>query len=73
MTDKPHYQLFIDGAWVEGGAGQVLQSLNPATGEPWASFACASAEDVDRAFSSISAASRYSSFPRAVWVISRQT
>ncbi|MEO1505450.1 MAG: aldehyde dehydrogenase [Pseudomonadota bacterium] len=49
MTDKPHYQLFIDGAWVEGGAGQVLQSLNPATGEPWASFACASAEDVDRA------------------------
>ncbi|MEM1421917.1 MAG: aldehyde dehydrogenase family protein, partial [Pseudomonadota bacterium] len=49
MTDKPHYQLFIDGEWVEGGAGQVLQSLNPATGEPWASFACASAKDVDRA------------------------
>ncbi|MEL7091271.1 MAG: aldehyde dehydrogenase [Pseudomonadota bacterium] len=44
-----HYQLFIDGAWSDGSAGQVMQSLNPATGEPWATFACASPDDVDRA------------------------
>ncbi|MEQ8666722.1 MAG: aldehyde dehydrogenase [Rhodospirillales bacterium] len=49
MTDKPHYQLFIDGAWTEGAAGQVMESANPSTGEAWATFACASADDVDRA------------------------
>ncbi|MET1411694.1 aldehyde dehydrogenase [Roseibium sp. HPY-6] len=44
-----HYQLFIDGAWTEGYAGQVMSSQNPASGEDWATFACASQEDVDRA------------------------
>ncbi|BFM49719.1 aldehyde dehydrogenase [Marinomonas sp. THO17] len=45
----PHYLLFIDGEWVEGAAGKVMPTVNPATGEPWASFACAAPEDVDRA------------------------
>ena len=44
-----HYRLFIDGHWTEGAAGQVMSSDNPATGAPWATFACASPEDVDRA------------------------
>lgn len=52
MTDNPHYQLFIDGAWVEGSDGQVMPSLNPATGEVWATFAAASPQDVDRAVTS---------------------
>ncbi|MGH1483634.1 MAG: aldehyde dehydrogenase [Geminicoccales bacterium] len=52
MTDNPHYQLFIDGAWVEGSQGQTMPSLNPATGEVWATFAAASPEDVDRAVTS---------------------
>ena len=51
MRDKPHYQLFIDGEWVEGSAGQVMLSQNPATGTDWASFACASRADVGRAIS----------------------
>ena len=45
----PHYQLFIDGAWTEGADGQVMSSENPATGETWATFACAAPSDVDRA------------------------
>ncbi len=49
MQQNPHYQLFIDGTWTEGANGQVLTSQNPATGEAWASFACAAPEDVDRA------------------------
>lgn len=49
MTTIPHYKLFIDGEWVEGSAGQVMTSQNPATGENWATFACASADDVARA------------------------
>ena len=49
MGHKPHYQLFIDGKWVEGGQGQIMASENPATGEDWATFACAAPADVDRA------------------------
>ena len=49
MTDLPHYQLYIDGDWVDGAAGQTMTSENPATGEAWATFACAAPEDVTRA------------------------
>ncbi len=49
MDSKPHYQLFIDGAWTEGSEGQTMASQNPATGEDWATFACASEADVERA------------------------
>ncbi|MFA8384646.1 MAG: aldehyde dehydrogenase [Pelagibaca sp.] len=49
MTQLPHYPLFIDGSWTEGGSGQVMTSQNPATGADWATFACADASDVDRA------------------------
>jgi len=45
----PHYQLFIDGEWSEGSAQQVMETQNPANGETWATFACASSDDVDRA------------------------
>ncbi|WP_208999301.1 aldehyde dehydrogenase [Roseibium sediminis] len=49
VNKNPHYQLFIDGQWVEGARGQVMSSQNPATGEDWATFACAAPQDVDRA------------------------
>lgn len=55
MTDSnnlPHYSLFINGEWCEGSTGQTVLSQNPATGQPWASFACANKEDVARAVSS---------------------
>ena len=49
MTGTPHFQLYIDGARSEGAQGQVMSSENPATGAVWATFACAAAEDVNRA------------------------
>ncbi|WP_420569628.1 aldehyde dehydrogenase [Thalassovita sp.] len=49
MSNLPHYQLYIDGTWCEGANGQVMSSSNPATGQDWATFACAAAADVDRA------------------------
>ena len=55
MSDLPHYQLFIDCVWCEGSSAQIIESENPATGKPWATFACASAKDVDR---SVAAANR---------------
>ncbi|QFT72680.1 aldehyde dehydrogenase [Ruegeria sp. THAF33] len=51
MHQKPHFQLYIDGAWTGGARGQVMHSQNPATGQEWSSFACAAPEDVDRAVS----------------------
>ncbi|WP_170344585.1 aldehyde dehydrogenase [Ruegeria atlantica] len=51
MHQKPHFQLYIDGAWTEGAHGQVMHSQNPATGQDWSSFACAAPEDVNRAVS----------------------
>ncbi len=44
-----HYQLYIDGQWCEGSDGQRMQTINPANGQAWADFACASATDIDRA------------------------
>lgn len=51
MTTKtlPHFQLLIDGQWLEGSESQVMGSDNPANGERWSTFSCASRDDVDRA------------------------
>lgn len=45
---KPYWQNYIDGRWVDGGAG-CLAIDNPATGEKLAEQALADATDVDRA------------------------
>jgi len=45
----PHFQLYIDGAFCDGSLGKKATSVNPANGEIWASFACTSPQDVDRA------------------------
>ncbi|WP_286690583.1 MULTISPECIES: aldehyde dehydrogenase family protein [unclassified Aeromicrobium] len=45
---KPRYQLFLDGAFVDGG-GDDLTSVNPAAGETLTTVSTASAADVDRA------------------------
>ncbi|MFT5209327.1 MAG: acyl-CoA reductase-like NAD-dependent aldehyde dehydrogenase [Flavobacterium sp.] len=44
-----NYALYIDGEWTQGSDSQTMESTNPASGEAWASFACASKDDVDRA------------------------
>ena len=48
MTVKS-YQMLIDGAWVDAEAGAVFDSVNPATGQVWATIPEAAAVDVDRA------------------------
>ena len=49
MTEmKPYWMNYIDGHWVDGGAGR-LPILDPATGETLAEHALADAADVDRA------------------------
>jgi acyl-CoA reductase-like NAD-dependent aldehyde dehydrogenase len=41
------YQMFIDGEWRDAGNGASSPPINPATEENWATFADATAEDVD--------------------------
>lgn len=48
-TQLPMFQLYIDGQWTDGSEQQTMQTINPATGQPWAGFACTSVEDVNRA------------------------
>src|SRR6056297_620978 len=49
MADiKDYWQNYIDGAWVDGGAGRI-DVLDPATGGVLAVHALADASDVDRA------------------------
>lgn len=45
---KSYWQNYIDGAWVDGGAGRI-DVINPGTGEKLAEQALADAGDVDRA------------------------
>ena len=45
---KSYWQNYIDGKWVDGGAGRLTVD-NPATGEPLAEQAIADAADVDAA------------------------
>lgn len=45
---KDYWQNYIDGAWVDGGAGRI-DVINPGNGETLAEQALADAADVDRA------------------------
>ena len=49
MTAVKTYQMLIGGEWADAAGGKTFDSINPASGEVWARFAEASAEDVDRA------------------------
>jgi len=61
MTRFPEFELYIDGAFrpAEGG---VFESVDPASGEPWATMPAASEEDVDEA-----AESAYRAFTHGPW------
>lgn len=49
MTKLKHYQMLIDGEWVSAEDGKTFESINPATGEAWATAPLARAADVNRA------------------------
>ena len=49
MSDIAHYQMLIDGAWVDASDGGTFDSVNPTTGEVWSRVPAATADDVDRA------------------------
>ena len=50
------YQMLINGAWVDASDGGHFNSVNPATGQVWATVPEATAADVDRAVGAADAA-----------------
>jgi acyl-CoA reductase-like NAD-dependent aldehyde dehydrogenase len=48
-TELTTYQMFINGAWVDAASGRSFASLNPYTGQPWATIPDGQEADVDRA------------------------
>ncbi len=42
-----HYKLFINNEWRDSQDGTVAETINPATEQPWASFAVANTDDVN--------------------------
>jgi len=49
MSELKHYQMLIDGQWVDSEDGKTFESVNPANGQAWATIPEATAADVDRA------------------------
>ncbi|MBS0387305.1 MAG: aldehyde dehydrogenase [Proteobacteria bacterium] len=47
MVEYPH--LFINGAWVPPVDGELVESIDPSTGRPWARVAFGGAGDIDAA------------------------
>ncbi len=49
MSDLNKYQMLIEGQWVDSADGGCFHSIDPNTGEPWATVPEATIADVDRA------------------------
>ncbi len=49
MSEIQHYQMLIDGAWVDSSDGKMFDSVNPSTGNVWSRIQEASEQDVDSA------------------------
>ena len=55
-SEVRHYSMLIGGEWVDARSGEVLESVNPYTGRPWATVPHAHTEDVDAAVAAARAA-----------------
>ncbi|MGH8868118.1 MAG: aldehyde dehydrogenase [Actinomycetes bacterium] len=53
---RPAYRLFVDGTSTEAASARTYESIDPYTGEPWATVADGTAADVDRAVAAARAA-----------------
>jgi aldehyde dehydrogenase (NAD+) len=72
MQDRPAklkaYQVYIDGKWCDAASGKTLQTLDPYTGEAWATIPECDATDVDRACNAA-----YRAFETGPWPAMTQT
>jgi len=57
-----HYRFLVGGKWMDGSAGEVIETVNPYTGKVWATVARATVDDADAA---VEAA--YAAFRKGPW------
>ncbi len=55
-TLRRYEHLYINGEWVKPVDGEMIESIDPATGKPWAVVAMGGAKDIDRAVEAARAA-----------------
>src|SRR5881397_2725117 len=60
----PEYQLYIDGQLCDAEGGKTVDSINPATEEPWARIARAGRSDTQRAIAAARRAFDEGPWPR---------
>ena len=58
ISDHVRDKLFIGGEWVDPIDGELVESIDPTSGEPWATVAFGGAKDIDRAVAAARAAMR---------------
>jgi len=56
LTGLRHYDQYIGGQWVPAQSGERLETVNPFTGQPWATVPRSGPADVDRAVQAARAA-----------------
>ena len=56
MSDLVHYQMLINGEWVNAGDNNRFESVNPATEQPWCTIPEATEADINRAVETAHAA-----------------
>lgn len=49
VKELPRFQIFIDGTWRDPASGQWMESVNPATEEPWCEIPNCQEDDVNAA------------------------
>ena len=65
-ADITNYSMLIGGRWVGAESGKTYESMNPYTGQAWASMPDAGEQDVDKAVEAASVALRERSWRRMV-------
>ncbi|MFG1421632.1 aldehyde dehydrogenase [Roseixanthobacter liquoris] len=58
------YQMYIGGEWVPAAGGEVFETVNPYTGQPWASLPRGTAADADAAVEAAHRAFTTGEWPR---------
>ena len=66
MTDQAYFQNYINGTFVDGGAGRLLVD-NPADGSALAEIALADEGDIDRAVTRLVTLPRFGLLSAGAW------
>jgi aldehyde dehydrogenase (NAD+) len=64
MTSLKKYQMYIGGQWVDAAGGESIETVNPYSGEVWATVPRGRAEDAELAVAAANGAFRTGAWPK---------